>query len=100
MWEVISKDLLFSRNDPLDPRLGEKVKSVSGIHALKDSSTVILGYPDAEGLQLNGGRIGESQGPDCIRKYLYKMTPSLSSQSPHTDLFDFGNLKKQGPLTE
>jgi len=55
----------------------------------QDQSLVLLGYPDDLGIQKNGGRVGASQGPDQIRKWLYKMTPPLNLSRP---LFDLGNL--------
>ncbi|NJL24622.1 MAG: formimidoylglutamase [Calothrix sp. SM1_5_4] len=64
-------DLFFSRQDPADPRLGEMCAPPND-----DSSQIsILGYPDDEGVQINGGRIGAKSGPAEIRRWLYRMTP-------------------------
>jgi len=54
-------------------------------------SFVIGGYPDDEGIRLNGGRPGASQAPTVIRKSFYKMTPSLQ-QPADFELYDFGDL--------
>jgi formiminoglutamase len=64
--------LFFSKNDPHDPRLGESA------HAPETQAEVmIIGYPDDEGIRLNGGREGARQGPAAIRHFLYRMTPHL-----------------------
>ncbi len=85
--------LFFSKNDPLDLRLGELVKAYD-----YEINTVILGYPDDEGVKINGGRLGASAGPDAIRTALYKTTPH-----PHLPLLpfaDLGNLSLNIPLSE
>lgn len=88
-FKPIAKDLLFTKNDSKDIRLGELVKTLE----TKDisNSLVVMGYPDDEGIHNNGGRVGASLAPDIIRKYLYKMTPHLL----HTpvELYDIGNLE-------
>lgn len=55
---------------------------------------MIAGYPDDEGIKLNGGRVGASQAPDRIRQHLYKMTPHFRAQS-QPRLLDIGNLNVQ-----
>lgn len=86
--------LFFSRQDAEDPRVGELVSpssSSNGIH--------IVGWPDDEGISMNGGRTGAAQAPDRIRKYLYKMTPTVDR--PTTDPFcDLGNLSVEGSLSD
>jgi len=92
------ENLFFSKNNPADIRLGELFKSISinelnQIHKLNQKTTdhesfCILGYPDDEGIALNGGRIGAAAAPNTIRQYLYKMTPALSQNQ----FFDIGNL--------
>ncbi len=49
----------------------------------------LLGYPDDDGISINGGRIGAAKAPDVIRKYLYKMTPSWRHS---LDFLDIGNI--------
>ena len=61
--------LFFTRNDPADPRLGERV---AGDYAA--AAVVILGCPQDEGVRRNKGRPGAAQGPAEIRRALYKMT--------------------------
>src|SRR6185312_1348287 len=62
--------LFFSKNDPLDPRLGDLVKT-----STDGADVVIMGYPDDEGVRLNGGREGAEFGPAEIRHWLYRTTP-------------------------
>jgi formiminoglutamase len=81
----VAKELLFSKNDSQDSRLGEFVNTSS------TACLTVLGYPDDEGIQNNGGRKGASQGPDTIRKYLYRMTLPMLRPSP-IQLNDIGNL--------
>ena len=58
----VSKDLIFSRNDSTDKRLGEFVQ-FSTIENLKKDSFCLLGYPDDTGIRMNGGRPGSSEAP-------------------------------------
>jgi formiminoglutamase len=91
------EDLLFKKDDPDDPRLGNlvKVKSLDNSErrlgsALKQKSFSLIGYPDDEGIGHNGGRLGSKTAPNEVRKVFYKMTPSLTGPLP--SIFDFGNL--------
>lgn len=87
----VSENLLYTRHDPEDPRLGEFVETDEG----RDTLVTLWGYPDDEGIQVNGGRPGAAKAPDEIRKYLYKMTPARSW--PRTPLFfDAGNWEPHG----
>lgn len=96
---------LFSKNDPLDPRLGDLARitsSFSEIATLKKAHSEIdvnsnpvclIGYPDDEGIKNNGGRVGASEGPDRIRSSLYKMTPpAFDTHRQEPVIYDFGNL--------
>lgn len=108
-FDCIDNKLFFSKNDPLDLRLGDffrycSLKSIQNDIAqdglTKDSiadSIAILGYPDDLGIQINGGRLGAQFAPDLIRQFLYKMTWPLRF-SPIKKYLDFGNLK-QNELT-
>lgn len=80
--------LFFSKNDPQDTRLGEKARSVTSIN---DDGLYLLGYPDDEGILLNGGRPGAGTAPDTIRSFFYKMTPPNSIPMPL--ICDLGNLE-------
>ncbi len=68
--------------------------------APQKARTHIAGYPDDEGIKLNGGRRGAAQAPDLIRSYLYNMTPSFENKNCGP-LYDHGNLNiQQGTLKE
>ena len=82
-----SASLFFTKNDPLDIRLGEIFKP-STIENVK-ADYALLGYPDDEGIALNGGRIGAALAPDKIRQFLYKMTPAQKCEGTFADA---GNL--------
>lgn len=81
----ISKKSFSSGRGPSDARLGDQLTN-------NDESTyALLGYPDDEGIKINGGRIGASLAPDIARKYLYKMTAN-GFRDEDIKLYDHGNL--------
>jgi formiminoglutamase len=101
---AISENLFFTKHDPQDPRLGEWAVSapLQDLHDLKKHPSpawVLLGYPDDEGISLNGGRPGAKLAPDMIRTHFYKMTPSVLAPQKHT-LRDLGNLSLDVPLAD
>ena len=87
--------LFFTKNDPQDPRLGEwaTLPNVEAHHFQ------ILGFPDDEGIRINGGRGGASEAPDRIRQFFYKMTPEASLLQKFS-LEDRGNMSLEGTLAE
>lgn len=91
MWRPTDPSLFFSRQDKDDLRLGDLVSEYVPGAPLAAGSVVIGGYPDDEGIRLNGGRPGASQAPAAIRRPLYKMTPALQ-ESMTPALFDIGDL--------
>jgi formiminoglutamase len=99
-WRPTDPQLFFSKKDPDDPRLGDLVRAIATPPSAGDSSMrsfVIGGYPDDEGIRLNGGRPGAALAPPAIRRALYKMTPAL--QEPRDfQLFDVGDLAPEGDL--
>lgn len=84
-----NESLFFTKNDPLDSRLGEIFKNTEIENAKGSNSFALLGYPDDDGIALNGGRTGAALGPDKIRQFLYKMTPQ---QKTSLSFADIGNL--------
>ena len=83
-------------NDPDDSRIGHLLANSrdSGESKSPSNSTPkihLLGYPDDEGISLNGGRPGAHLGPDSIRQFLFRMTPP-PQKSRDLPLFDLGNL--------
>ena len=106
----VDGSLFFSRNDPNDPRLGDLAKGLPGLESAAQlkasleelsrtvnpsSLFVLAGYPDDEGIRINGGRLGAMLAPTAVRKPLYKMTPSLLAESAGPTLVDLGDLNLQ-----
>ncbi len=93
-----SPHLFFTKNDPQDPRLGECFKSTpSNTLDISENDIVIMGYPDDEGIRMNGGRPGSAEAPKTIRQFLYKMTwpnKNLASRK----YLDVGDLKPEAPI--
>ncbi len=83
--------LFFSKNDPDDPRLGDLVQVQS-----ENAELCILGYPDDEGIALNGGRLGAAAGPNEIRHWLYRTTPNARGRL--RTFSDLGNLQRKDTL--
>lgn len=86
--------VFFKKNDPQDQRLGnfsvDTFQSPSSTEeTLSTFQLAILGYPDDEGIRMNGGRPGACEGPDAIRKSFYKMTPAWEKKF---QILDGGNL--------
>ncbi|MBX7232171.1 MAG: formimidoylglutamase [Bdellovibrionales bacterium] len=76
-----------------DPRLGDSIipLSPSNLTTQTGKTWYLLGYPDDEGIKMNGGRTGASLAPDAIRSYLYRMTPHWLALDK-INIFDLGNL--------
>lgn len=93
----LRQNFFSSRNDPADPRLGDyflKSKSSS-----LENKFIVMGYPDDQGIFINGGRTGSSLAPEHIRRQFYKMTPT-KKHHPET-LMDWGDFQwKQESLQE
>lgn len=96
-WRGPDKTLLFSRNDPQDPRLGELALTEWPQHS--KPGVEIFGWPDDEGIRLNGGRPGAAEAPDRIRRFLYRMTPAVD-ETANPRFVDRGNLHSDAPLAE
>lgn len=101
MFVPVSKNLLefrFREDDPSDVRLANFVHPFEGgiieplIESLNPGDIVILGYPDDRGVDRNGGRSGAAEGPDTIRKYLYRMTP-CRRMPRNLKIVDLGNFR-------
>lgn len=94
-FHPIDKHLLFTKNDKDDPRLGECVLALEKVElehvGTHQGDFTILGYPDDEGVSLNGGRPGAQAAPKEIRHFLYKMTPHLQAKTLPR-LTDLGDL--------
>lgn len=97
-FSSIPASLFFSKNDPQDPRLGDVAKSKTIEDLVINNAYAILGYPDDEGIKLNGGRTGAAEGPAKIREFLYKMTPPVTANFPVVS--DLGDLTLENPLQQ
>lgn len=87
-----SKELFFQQNDPNDVRLGEIVPN----NSYQDSSVIILGCPQDEGIARNNGRLGAKFAPNKIREQFYKLTDFGISKR----IFDLGDTIIQNTLEE
>ena len=86
----LKSDAYFRSQDPQDPRL-----SSFRVEDPKLAAVHLWAYPDDEGIRLNGGRPGASEGPHHIRQAFYKMTPG---PSPRAKIWDAGDLLMNEPL--
>lgn len=74
-----------------DPRLSNILELFKPGQVPSKESWVCAGYPDDEGIEANGGRLGAKQAPNKIREFLYNMTPDFNFQSLPS-ICDLGNL--------
>lgn len=94
---------VFFRGRPGDLRLGEWVIPAAGmtLQRGKKREAVIVGYPDDQGVKRNRGRAGAAQGPDAIRRQLYRMTvPADRPWEKSFQLYDLGNAPISPRLSE
>lgn len=75
-------------SDPQDPRLIDLLAQKSDAQTRQAR---LWGYCDDEGISLNGGRPGARLAPAEIRRFLYRMTPSLDFD-PNLRILDLGDL--------
>jgi formiminoglutamase len=85
-----------------DPRLGEVVEFWrAGPPALWPGRAVVIGFPQDEGVQRNGGRVGAAEAPREIRRWLYRLVPWDGATGVHLGdrpPLDLGNVRIDGPL--
>ncbi len=84
MSDCFFKPYTFQSNSKSD----QTIKSL--ISNEDDHKISVIGYPDDEGIKVNGGKIGAALGPDSIRSAFYKMTPTESMLE--NKIKDLGNL--------
>ncbi|MBI3295652.1 MAG: formimidoylglutamase [Deltaproteobacteria bacterium] len=93
---------IFVKGRPGDPRLGEWVIPLAQASDLPKSprtTIALMGSPDDTGVRLNHGRPGAHQGPDAIRRQLYKLTPPADvNWEAAIQLFDGGNIRLSGDI--
>jgi formiminoglutamase len=86
-------------HDADDPRVG----SLLGTGTTPDEARVVLvGFPTDEGVRRNGGRVGAAQGPEAIRRVLWRLTPDAEQHEEFTRLLretaDLGDVPVTGDL--
>ena len=87
-----------------DPRLHQFIlRGAIDASAIQPACPVLLGFPIDDGVRRNGGRIGAAGGPDVIRGWLYRLTPTdppsgLDIRELHP--LDLGNLRPLRTLEE
>ena len=87
-----ARDLFYSRNDPKDRRLGELVSRIN-VKEVKEGTVAIIGVPEDRGITANKGRAGAADGPDDIRRRLYRLTPGFSADFHRLRIADVGNIR-------
>jgi formiminoglutamase len=100
--QPIPKELLF-KGRPGDPRMGEWVQLTEQTPSPTPhkETVVILGTPDDMGVIRNLGRAGAKEGPNSIRKHLYKMAlPMDLHWENHLSLYDAGNTQVSSNILE
>jgi formiminoglutamase len=85
--------------DADDPRIGPLL----GTATTPDTARLVLvGFPVDEGVRRNGGRPGAAEGPNAIRRELFRLTPDAEQFDQFTDLIrhtvDLGNIAPTGDL--
>jgi formiminoglutamase len=88
-----ASDLFYRRNDPNDQRLGEIV--IPGTDGYDAAQVVILACPQDIGVQRNRGRPGAAQGPDAIRRCLYRLG---ITGLINVTICDLGDVSTEGDL--
>lgn len=93
MTKPTPTELFFKKKDANDLRLGNKVQAIDLFtENPAPESVLVVGYPDDEGIQINGGRIGASEGPNRIRQFFYKTTWLKNFEQKNWKLLDAGDL--------
>lgn len=88
----IQNDFIFKKNDPDDLRVGNFCQQ-SVVNHNPDNNPILnlIGYPDDEGVKLNGGREGAKLASVEVRKKFYKLTPPQNLKNNFI-VVDEGNL--------
>lgn len=89
--KIQAEDYQFKTNTE-DPRIFTKLVAASN-----EADFILTGYPDDEGIKLNGGRIGAALAPHEVRKAFYKMT---AGYLPPSKIYDAGNINTEIPLKD
>jgi formiminoglutamase len=83
-----------------DPRLGDLLGRAVG--AAGAPRAVLVGFPSDEGVRRNGGRPGAREGPETIRRALWRLTPDARDTDRSVALLertcDLGDIPISGDL--
>ena len=72
---LVPADARFrSRNDPTDPRVGDRVRPLGALADLAPGDLVLLGVRQDEGVRANHGRPGAALGPTGFRQAFFRLT--------------------------
>jgi formiminoglutamase len=94
--EPTSPELFYSRRDPQDPRLGDRVRP--GPVETGWANAVIVGCPQDEGVARNQGRVGAKAAPAEIRRALYRYP--VTAEHAQVRLADAGDIRPGASLEE
>ncbi len=90
---LIPVDLETVASSQDNPRIGDLVRDA------RKPMVVIVGFPSDRGVEINGGRAGAADGPDAIRRALYKMTPGSPLMADFwSQTADIGNVEITGDV--
>jgi formimidoylglutamase len=97
----VAHDIVFSRHDPDDRRVGDIVKRATLEDVEKTHrDLIIVGIPDDRGVVAEGGRAGAAHGPTEIRKAFTRLTLGDHNQLSRLHLADVGDLRLAETLEE
>ena len=82
-------DTHFKKKDPLDLRLGDRIRDLHEADSLQAGDIVILGVCNEVGVLANGGRAGAMEGPIYFRKAFTRLTDSCLAER---GLWDAGDV--------
>ena len=71
---VSAPGVFRSRNDTVDPRVGDRVAELRNLDELAPGDLVLLGVRNEQGVLANHGRPGAAQGPVGFRQAFFKLT--------------------------
>lgn len=93
---------IYKSLDPTDLRYDHYITTISKKSERQElkNAIVIAGYPDDEGTRLNKGRPGSNEAPHAIRSFLYRTTPHINFKKAYRPIYDIGNLKIKGRLSD
>lgn len=92
---LVPADARFrSRNDPTDPRVGDRVRPLAALAELAPGDLVLLGVRNEAGVLANHGRPGAAQGPTGFRQAFFKLTAATLLGRR---CFDAGDLPEDQP---